>query len=142
MEKRILPQFRYGLQKAVGWKAACYSSSTMRTILLMMTAATVIAFGADFETGLKAYKAGDYAGALENWRTLAEQGAPHAQYNVGLMYALGNGVACNPAEAARWYRMAAEQGVAQAQFNLGLMSLEGEGVAKDAEEAKKWFTKA
>ena len=49
----------------------------------------------------------------------AEQGYAGAQYNLGLMYAQGEGVPEDDAEAVRWYQMAAEQGQAGAQFNLG-----------------------
>jgi TPR repeat protein len=36
-----------------------------------------------------------------------------------LLYANGDGVEQNHAEALKWYRPAAEQGVAEAQYNLG-----------------------
>jgi TPR repeat protein len=54
------------------------------------------------------------------------------------MYALGQGVAKDSAEAARWYRKAAEQGHAAAQKNLGVMYAHGEGVPQDYAEAYKW----
>jgi TPR repeat protein len=104
-----------------------------------------LAFGlcaADFEAGKQAYEKGDYAGALKEWQPLAEKGAPHAQYNVGLIYAKGLGVMPDPAKAAEWYRKAAEQGIIPAQYNLALMLASGEGVAKDPAEALKWFQKA
>ena len=50
----------------------------------------------------------------------AEQGFAAAQYNLGLMYANGQGVHQDDAQAVRWYRKAAEQGYAKAQYNLGL----------------------
>ena len=56
-------------------------------------------------------------------RLAAEQGDADAQYNLGTMYATGQGLSQNNAEAARWYRLAAEQGDANAQRNL--MYLEG-----------------
>ena len=37
------------------------------------------------------------------------------------MYANGEGVPEDHAEAVRWFRLAAEQGDAEAQYNLGLM---------------------
>jgi hypothetical protein len=112
----------------------------MRTLMLLFTLAG--ALHADFSTGLKAYQAGNYAAAAENWQPLAEEGAPHAQYNMGLLYSRGNGVQKDLAKAAHWYRLAAAQGVVEAQFNLGLLCLEGEGVPRDLEEARKWFMKA
>src|ERR1017187_3210827 len=41
-----------------------------------------------------------------------------AQFNLGLMYANGEGVTQNYAEAARWYRKAADQGDAKAQVTV------------------------
>ena len=61
------------------------------------------------------------------FRQAAEQGHASAQFNLGLMYATGEGVPEDDAEAVRWYRMAAEQGHAGAQFNLGLMYATGGG---------------
>ena len=37
------------------------------------------------------------------------------------MYASGEGVPEDDAEAVRWYRLAADQGHADAQYNLGWM---------------------
>jgi uncharacterized protein len=37
------------------------------------------------------------------------------------MYATGEGVPKDDAEAVKWFRKAAEQGHAKAQFNLGAM---------------------
>ena len=42
------------------------------------------------------------------FRQAAEQGHADAQFNLGNMYANGEGVPEDDAEAARWYRMAAE----------------------------------
>jgi len=65
-----------------------------------------------------------------------------AQFNLGVAYYNGDGVAQDKAEAVRWFRKAAEQGHADAQFNLGLMYGKGEGVAQDKAEAVRWFRKA
>jgi TPR repeat protein len=64
---------------------------------------------------------GDYAAALRLWRPLADQGDAAAQYNLGLMYVDGHGVAQDDAAAVSWFRKAADQGYADAQYNLGLM---------------------
>jgi len=70
---------------------------------------------------------------------LADRGDAEAQFNLGLMYMKGQGVAQNYEEAVKWYRLAAEQGTAEAQFYLGLMSELGTGVAQDFKEAQKWY---
>ena len=79
----------------------------------------------------------------EGWyRMAAELGHAEAQYNLGVMYATGEGVHEDDAEAARWYRRAAEQGNAEAQFHLGEAYLSGLGVPKDVDEATRWYRKA
>ena len=93
----------------------------------------------DFNRGLTAYNKGDYATALKEWKILAEQGHPRAQYNLGQMYRRGDGVPQDYKEAVRWYKLAADQGHAKALYNLGLMYDEGEGVPEDDKEAVRWY---
>ena len=109
---------------------------------LLIGALYAQALAADFQTGWQAYESGDYATALREFRPLAEQGIAEAQYNLGLMYAAGEGVPKDDAEAVKWFRKAAEQGVALAQHNVGAMYANGRGVPKDDVEAVKWFRKA
>lgn len=80
--------------------------------------------------------------AFEQAKKAAEQGDALAQYNLGLHYVDGRGVAKDDAEAVKWYRKAAEQGNASGQFELGYMYESGRGVAKDEAEATKWYQKA
>ena len=93
------------------------------------------AFAQDYQKGLDAYKAGDYATALQEFRPLAEQGNAEAQAWLGWMYDIGQGVPQDYAEAVKWYRLAAEQGHAKAQNNLGNMYGTGRGVPQDYAEA-------
>jgi hypothetical protein len=79
---------------------------------------------------------------LEWYRKAAAQGYAGAQYSLGGMYANGEGVAQDDAQALEWTRKAAEQGNAEAQFNLGFMYREGLGVPKDYAQAAEWFRKA
>ena len=72
----------------------------------------------------------------------AEQGVAAAQYNLGVMYANGQGVAANPQEASKWFLKAADQGVVDAANGLGRMYYEGEGAFKNYAEAEKWYRKA
>lgn len=48
--------------------------------------------------------------ATELMRGAAEQGVPHAQFDLGHRYETGNGVDADRAEALRWYEKAAAQG--------------------------------
>lgn len=97
---------------------------------------------ANFEDGVRAYLAEDYAAALELWRPLAEEGHAPAQFGMGLSYENGRGVERDLTEAAVWYRKAAEQELADAQFNLGNLYLNATGVPRDPIEAVRWFRRA
>ena len=81
----------------MGLKCIRHSTRGLFLLLFIVFSAT-----ADFESGLKAYESGDYAAALKEWQPLAEQGAPHAQYDLGLLYARGKGVPQDFAKAAEW----------------------------------------
>ena len=73
---------------------------------------------------------------------ITEEILASAQFNLGYMYDIGEGVTQDKVEAVKWYRKAAEQGHSDAQCNLGLMYDNGEGVAEDKFEAVKWYRKA
>ena len=58
------------------------------------------------------------------------------------MYANGQGVPQDYAEALKWYRLAAMQGHGPAQQNLGVMYVLGQGVPQDYVQAHIWFNLA
>ena len=57
---------------------------TVILAFLMTFSSSVVA--QDFQKGLAAAQAGDYATALQEWTPLAEAGDAAAQYNLGIMY--------------------------------------------------------
>ena len=79
---------------------------------------------------------------LENRMKAAEQGDATAQFHLGLIYDLGDGVQEDNATAMHWYQKAAEQGEVRAQVNLGSMYERGDGVLKDDIAAFNWYQKA
>ena len=95
-----------------------------------------------FDEGAAAYERGDYETAVKEWRSAAEQGNAAAQFQLGVMYANGQGVPQDYAEAVKWWRLAAEQGDAVAQLLLGTMYANGRGVAQDYVLAHMWFNLA
>ena len=109
------------------------------SLLAVMLAGSALA---DYQKGLDAYHAGDYATALAEWTPLAEAGDAYAQNNLGVMYDKGEGVLQDDSEAVKWYRRAAEAGDAVAQNNLGAMYGKGEGVLQDHRLAYMWFNLA
>ncbi len=94
---------------------------------------------ADFKAGEAAYRRGDYATALREWQSLAEQGHADAQYNIGLLYGNGQGVPKDDARAWQWYEKAAVQGHAEAQVNLGILYDYGRGILQDFKKAVYWY---
>jgi TPR repeat protein len=97
---------------------------------------------ADFNAGEKAYHRGDYATALREWHPLAKQGQAVAQYHLGLLYANGQGVPKDDAQARQWYEKAALQGHANAQANLGSLYDYGRGGPQDFKMAVRWYLRA
>ena len=79
---------------------------------------------------------------LQTLRKKAEAGDVVAQYNLGVRYANGEGVAADDVAAVKWYRKAAEQGNNFAQNSLGFMYANGKGIPEDDAEAVKWYRKA
>jgi hypothetical protein len=108
-------------------------------VFLLCTAVAVPAMAQDYAEGEAAYKAGDYYAALQAFSPLAEQGHSDAQYNLGVMYFLGQGVIQDDAEKADWFLKAAEQGHVPAQFGLGISYRDGDGVLQDAVIAHMWL---
>jgi hypothetical protein len=77
------------------------------------------------KAGIDAWDQGDFAGAVRQWRPLAEKGDPDAQFNLGQAYKQGKGVPDDLATALGWYEKAAQRGHPQAQVNVGLLLYNG-----------------
>ena len=101
-----------------------------------------VSTGADFQKGLTAAQSGDFATVLREWTPLAEQGNAGAQFNLGYLYRMGEGVPQDYKNALKWWKLAAGQGDASAQGGLGYMSANGKGVPIDFNIALKWWTLA
>ena len=123
----------------------CFPKSGLAAIvmaaLLFVLPATAAA-AESFNDALEAYSKKDYQTAFQIYKSLAEQGNPRAQNNLGNMYDTGQGVDQDLNLAAAWYKKAAEQDHVIAQYNLGNMYDIGQGLPQNFEEAKKWYTKA
>ena len=97
---------------------------------------------AGVEAGIEAYTRGDYLAARTAWEPLASDGDAQAQYFLGHLYARGEGVARDPAQALRWFHAAAEQGEPYGQFALGHAYEHGLGVTPDPSAAVRWYRAA
>ncbi|MEQ9144210.1 MAG: tetratricopeptide repeat protein [Parvibaculaceae bacterium] len=74
--------------------------------------------GAAFMQGIYLFDAGDYAGAAENWRPLADAGVAEAQFRLGQLYQFGLGMGRDIEQARRWLGAAADSGHAEARKAL------------------------
>ena len=117
---------------------------TLKRLLLTASMCCLVATAnaAPFDDAFAAHDRGDYAQALKIFRQLATKGNAVAQFNLGVMYRRGVGVAQDHAEAVRLYSLAAAQGDASAQFNLGTMYDTGQGVPQDYAKAHMWYNLA
>ena len=99
---------------------------------------------ADFGQGQKRADAEQAAAdsALADLKKRAAAGDATAQFELGVLYYYGQGVAQDYGQAAAWWKKAAAQGHAQAQFNLGVLYGNGQGVPKNNAKARAWWEKA
>ena len=96
-------------------------------------------WSADLKKGATAYKDGDYAAALREWKPLAFQGNAKAQFFLGNMYYKGIGVPQDDGAAYKWFKKAAEQGLTRAQNNVGTLYMRGLGVSRNNVRAFIWL---
>ncbi len=85
----------------------------------------------------------DAAEAARWFAVAAENGAPEAQYNLGLMHYRDEGVPRQFHEALRWMRQAATNGHVPAQRAVGQLYLTGlDTMGQDFQEARTWLASA
>ncbi|MEN9728314.1 MAG: hypothetical protein RL434_2680 [Pseudomonadota bacterium] len=77
--------------------------------------------------------------ALAGLRPLAEAGNPEAQYHLGMMLMLGQGLAQDYEEGRFWLQQASRAGFVPAQVNLAGLYERGLGVEPDPVEAVAWY---
>jgi TPR repeat protein len=106
--------------------------------VLVLLIAPVQARAADFEAGLDAFNAGDYAAAFAYWSPSAQRGDARSQASLGFLYYAGKGVRRDDQKSLYWFGRAAEAGQPTAQFFLGLHYYYGRGVPRDLARAYSW----
>jgi TPR repeat protein len=112
----------------------------MKQLIVSLALVLPLAAHAGFDEAVQAYGTGDYAGALAEFKVLADQGKPEAQYFMGLFYHNGFGVPRDQNESAKWFMKAARQGDARSQYYVGIMAEKGQGVEKDPVAAHMWLS--
>ena len=116
--------------------------SLLLAIASLTTLAATKARDDNFTDGVELYSEGNYSAAAEAFQKSADKGNPEAQFNLGLMYLNGQGVAQDYQQALSLLTKLAEQGNARAQVNLARMYAKGKGVVANYGKAIPWFTKA
>ena len=117
----------------------------IRSVIL----ALVIAFGlaapvrAGVETGLAAYEMGDYATAIAELSSPAKQGDGRAQYQLGLIYAKGQGVKKDRLTALMWFTCSAAQETGAmsreaAEWRDRIASGPGAGALSNVQNLAQW----
>jgi len=135
--------------------------------LMQVALAGATRAGGPYDDAMTAYEKGDYATALKILQPRAERGDSRSQNALGRMYAKGQGVPKDEAEASKWFQMAtdqrkaleaynygdfalalktfrplAEKGQALAEYVIGLMYANGQGLPESYAEGLKWLTKS
>ncbi|MDZ4261434.1 MAG: tetratricopeptide repeat protein [Pseudomonadota bacterium] len=109
-------------------------------LLLALTGFGSTAYAAnEMGASFAAAEAGNFDSAVSIWKALAEKGDPQAQFNLGLMYHSGLGLAQSEGEAVKWYKKAAEGGYSAARVYLVVGYEEGWfGLSRDQQKADYW----
>ena len=143
MEKLLRTAAEQGHPDAVYWSSHLYRDGTERDALLLK-AGELGSLEGQRDLGAL-YATGHWTGprdavrAAEWYRRAAERGHADAQYNLGFMYLLGEGVPANPVEGLRWLRLAADQEEESSFRLLADLYRNGyHGVPLDPGEAALW----
>ena len=101
----------------------------MRLVIIMTTAlafsmllSSGVAVAVDFNKGLKAYDSGDFKAALAEWVPLAEQGDAEAQYSLGIMHDVGEGVLIDYKRAYMWFNLSSYNGSGSATNKMDALT--------------------
>ena len=95
-----------------------------------------------YQKGIDAFARGDYQTAANMWLIEAYEGSHDAQFNLGVMYIEGKGVAQNRDDAVFWFSKAAEGGHIQAQYNLGHLYFEQKDNPQALAKGLDWWHKS
>ena len=91
-------------------------------LILSLLLGIGVAVAADFNKGLNAYQSGDFKTALAEWTPLAEQGDAEAQYSLGIMHDVGEGVLIDYKRAYMWFNLSSYNGSGPARNKMDVLA--------------------
>ena len=126
----------------------------MKKVVVLLVCAVVLLVGdksgiessfdpkKDYEQGKAFYDNKEYDKAFEPLKKACDGGDMDGCYNLGTIYANGNGVEKNVKKAMDLYKKVCDGGEMRGCYNLGVMYAKGSGVEKDFGKAAELFKKA
>ena len=91
------------------------------------------------ESGVVAFKKGDYSEAIKTLDPLAKKGNSTAQLLLGIAYAHGHGVSKSRVRAQELLIASSKKDAAENFFQVAQRFARGDQVAKDEQEALAWY---
>ena len=115
-------------------------SATIAVAVVILAFVAVQPARADFDSGQRAWDAGNVAEALTQWRTAADAGDRHAMLALGRLHLQGLGVIQDYVEAHKWLNLAASRGEAAALAERDALAakMTPAQIAKAQERAAAW----
>jgi TPR repeat protein len=115
---------------------------TALLLLCLLPAACARNEEPQYQAGLAALQAGNYAEAYCLWRPQADRHYAPAELQLGWLFANGQGVALNEVRALHWWLQAARHGNPDGQFAVARAYLDGTGVEASPTKAVPWLKRA
>lgn len=111
-------------------------------LVLNLSLASLLIADPQVDRGRDAANRGDFKTARKIWEVLADNGNSEAAYNLGRMYARGDGTSRDFKKARNYFERASGYGNHAAMVKLAKMYMFGDGVAKDTDRATELLTRA
>jgi TPR repeat protein len=113
--------------------------TTLSLALLIAACATPTPNESEYNLGVAAYKAKDYASARTHWSRSIESGDPASQNNLAYLLYYGLGGAAEMNRAVALWSASATNGHSEAQWHLGHAYEDGKAVPANLVEAYAWY---
>ena len=80
---------------------------------------------------------------IDSYEFAADRGVPEAQFELGLRYATGQGVAPDYVSAHKWFNIAALRGVSEARLHRADLAREMSAaeISEAQRQAREWLTR-